>query len=110
MARRIKAKSLGALLTRYVDGALSEAAEHVKDSEPYEGAELLAMLPEDRAWRLLRALPPVAARRWLASSSDDEVRRLIRRERPDAALPPEEDRKSLEEKAVAILTTASISA
>ena len=104
MPRKIKARTLGRLVTRYLDESAKEAAGHVEDCDPLEGAEVLALLPEDRAWRLLRLLPGPSARRWLESCPDEGLQNLIRQARPDAPPVPEQERGGLEESALAILT------
>ena len=103
MARKIKARSLGKLLARYLDELPEAAAGHAADCDPEEGAELLELLSEDRAWRLLRLLPAAAARRWLEQAPDQGLRRLIRQASPQIPLPPDQDRQALEETAVNLL-------
>jgi hypothetical protein len=104
VARKIKARSLGKLLARYLDERPEAAAGHVADCDPEEGAELLELLPEARAWSLLRRLPPSAARRWLEHSPDEGLRRLIRQASPQGPLPADQDRQALEAAAVNLLS------
>lgn len=107
MPRKIKAKTLARLVSRYLRDFESEAAERLADAKAEEGAELLGLLPGERAWGVLRALPEQTARRWLACCAEDALVLLVRHADPDAQLDPGGDRAPLEQRALAILARGS---
>ncbi|MEZ5355032.1 MAG: hypothetical protein R2762_20540 [Bryobacteraceae bacterium] len=76
--RRIQAKTLAKLVTRYVTAFPGEAVDIAQAAEPEDGAEALVLLPEHAAWTLLSGIDSRAAARWLLECDDDTLRRLTR--------------------------------
>jgi len=106
MARKIKAKTLVELVSRFVDEFPEEAADRVADADGRDGAELLEYLTADRALRVLRLLPEETCGRWLNLCEDETLIRLVRQTNPDARI-EDEPRDSLEDQVLSGLTGAS---
>ena len=103
MSRKIKAKTLGKLVSRYVADFPSEAAGHLADADSEDCAELLGLLPGELAWKLLRSAPSARSRGWLMSCNEETLRRLIRHADPGGELPPDAEPAALGERAAALL-------
>ena len=103
MPRKIRAKTLAGLLSRYLTDFPGEAVEKLEDCDAEDGAELIGLLPRERAWALLKHLPPAAARRWMASCKDETLHGLVRQAAPDLKLDPGAERSVLEQAALANL-------
>ena len=107
MSRKIKAKTLAGLLSRYMRDFPSEVAGRAESAEPDEGAELLQLLPPEQAWALMNRLPHATAREWLMSCGDDALLRLAQYGDPSGKHDAGSERAEIEKRAVAALESTT---
>ena len=107
MSRKIKARTLATLISRYLADFPAEAAAQVADSGGDDGAELLGLLDAESAWKLSRRLPAATARAWLGGCGEETLRRMVEHVDPSSKATQDEDRDELEQRAVAILAAGS---
>ena len=80
MLRKISATTLGRILAAYLEQFPDEVRQQIRRLAPSDGAELLALLPRQAAWRLLQNIGSPAAASWLHSSGEAALERLIQPE------------------------------